>query len=210
LLYGKSSYKFTPKIYEENPELRGRVSVNEEKSIGSNIFDKLPEIFYDVKQQNRDQIQILGRKSGTRIFKWINKNYVENHPNLDKYKVILPATNGTGTFGETLSTPIIGEPFIGYTQTFISFGAFDNRLEAENVLKYIKTKFVRAMLGTMKVTQHNQTKEVWKNIPIQDFTTKSQINWSKSITEIDQQLYKKYNLNENEIRFIEENVKGME
>ena len=66
------------------------------------------------------------------------------------------------------------------------------------------------MLGTMKVTQHNQTKEVWKNIPIQDFTTKSQINWSKSITEIDQQLYKKYNLNENEIRFIEENVKGME
>ncbi|PQF40016.1 restriction endonuclease, partial [Enterococcus faecium] len=86
----------------------------------------------------------------------------------------------------------------------------DNRLEAENVLKYIKTKFVRAMLGTMKVTQHNQTKEVWKNIPIQDFTTKSQINWSKSITEIDQQLYKKYNLNENEIRFIEENVKGME
>ncbi|EME7197670.1 restriction endonuclease, partial [Enterococcus faecium] len=162
------------------------------------------------KQQNRDQIQILGRKSGTRIFKWINKNYVENHPNLDKYKVILPATNGTGTFGETLSTPIIGEPFIGYTQTFISFGAFDNRLEAENVLKYIKTKFVRAMLGTMKVTQHNQTKEVWKNIPIQDFTTKSQINWSKSITEIDQQLYKKYNLNENEIRFIEENVKGME
>ncbi|HWJ77607.1 MAG TPA: Eco57I restriction-modification methylase domain-containing protein, partial [Niallia sp.] len=73
ILYGKSSYKFTPKIYEENPELKGRVSVNEEKSIGSNIFDKLPEIFFDVKQ-SKNQIQILGRKDGSRIFKWINKD----------------------------------------------------------------------------------------------------------------------------------------
>lgn len=209
LLYGKSSYKFTPKIYEENPELKGRVSVNEEKSIGSNIFDKLPEVFSDSKQNN-NQIQILGRKSGSRIFKWINKDYVEKHPNLEKYKVILPATNGTGAFGETLSTPIIGEPLIGYTQTFISFGAFDDKLVVENVLKYIKTKFVRALLGSMKITQHNQTKEVWKNIPIQEFTTSSEIDWSKSISDIDQQLYQKYNLSENEIKFIEENVKTME
>jgi len=139
-----------------------------------------------------------------------HKDYVENHPNLEKYKVILPATNGTGTFGETLSTPIIGRPLIGYTQTFISFGAFNEKLAAENVLKYVKTKFLRAMLGSMKITQHNQTKEVWKNIPIQEFTTSSEIDWSKSISEIDQQLYKKYNLNENEIKFIEENVKIME
>ncbi|MFB9860603.1 Eco57I restriction-modification methylase domain-containing protein [Salinicoccus siamensis] len=209
LLYGKSSYKFTSKIYEDNPSLKGRVSKNEEKAIGSNVFEKIPEIFFDTKQSN-GQIQILGRKNGLRIFNWINKDYIESHPNLEKYKVILPATNGTGAFGETLSTPIIGEPFIGYTQTFISFGSFDERSTAENVLKYIKTKFVRALLGSMKITQHNQTKEVWKNIPIEDFTSTSKIDWSKSISEIDQQLYEKYSLIKEEIRFIEDNVKPMD
>src|SRR5690606_13597278 len=129
---------------------------------------------------------------------------------LHKYKVILPATNGTGEFGETLSTPFVANPLMGYTQTFISFGSFDSKTEAENTLKYLKTKFLRAMLGTMKVTQHNQTREVWKNVPMQDFTNKSDIDWSKSISEIDQQLYKKYNLSESEIDFIESKVKEME
>lgn len=209
LLYGKSSYKFTFKVYEENPELEKRVSSNEKKSISSNIFDKLPEIFFDEKQNN-NQIQILGRKNGKRVLKWIDKDYVEDHPNLHKYKVILPATNGTGEFGETLSTPFVANPLMGYTQTFISFGSFDSKTEAENTLKYLKTKFLRAMLGTMKVTQHNQTREVWKNVPMQDFTNKSDIDWSKSISEIDQQLYKKYNLSESEIDFIESKVKEME
>jgi len=61
----------------------------------------------------------------------------------------------------------------------------------------------------MKVTQHNQSKEVWKNVPLQDFTSNSDIDWSKSIAEIDQQLYKKYGLNEEEINFIETKVKEM-
>lgn len=37
----------------------------------------------------------------------------------------------------------------------------------------------------------------------------SDIDWSKSIAEIDQQLYRKYNLSAEEIMFIEENVKEM-
>lgn len=45
---------------------------------------------------------------------------------------------------------------------------------------------------------------------MQNFTNESDIDWSYSISEIDQQLYKKYNLSDNEITFIEENVKIME
>lgn len=209
LLYGKSSYKFTNKIYEDKPELKGRVSRSEEKSIGSNVFEKLPEIFSDSKECE-GQIKILGRKNNSRYYQWIDSRYVEEHPNLLKYKVILPATNGTGNFGETLSTPIVGEPSVGYTQTFISFGAFEEKTEADNVLKYIKTKFVRALLGSMKITQHNQTKEVWKNIPMQNFHSNSEINWSQPIMKIDQQLYVKYGLNDAEIHFIEKNVRPME
>lgn len=209
LLYGKSSYKFNLALYNDFPVFKSRISSNELKSVSSNIFSKMPEIFFDEKQ-NLSQIKILGREDNKRIYKWIDRKYIENHPNLDKYKVIIPASNGSGAIGEVLSTPLIGTPLIGHTQTFISFGEFDNRLEAENLLKYVKTKFMRTMLGIMKVTQHNQSKEVWKYVPLQDFTANSDIDWSKSIAEIDQQLYAKYGLDEAEITFIESKVKEME
>lgn len=64
------------------------------------------------------------------------------------------------------------------------------------------------MLGILKITQAN-TRDKWKYVPIQDFTSTSDIDWSKSIPEIDQQLYRKYGLSEEEINFIETNVKEM-
>lgn len=125
------------------------------------------------------------------------------------YKVLVPRANGTGKLGEILSTPIIAKPKEGYTQTFIGIGSFENIEEADATLKYIKTKFARAMLGILKITQDND-REKWRKIPLQDFTKKSDIDWTKSISEIDQQLYKKYELNEEEINFIETNIKEME
>lgn len=80
--------------------------------------------------------------------------------------------------------------------------------EAENCMKYIETKFARAMLGVLKVTQHNP-KSTWKFVPLQDFTPQSDIDWSKSVAEIDKQLYKKYGLTKDEIEFIETKVKEM-
>ena len=80
--------------------------------------------------------------------------------------------------------------------------------EAHAVEKYIKTKFARALLSVLKVTQ-NGNKPVWKMIPIQDFTPASDIDWSKSIHEIDLQLYRKCGLDEKEIEFIESHVKEM-
>lgn len=121
----------------------------------------------------------------------------------------MPAANGTGALGEKLSTPFIGEPLVGITQTFISFGSFETQVEAEAMLKYIKTKFTRTLLGVLKITQGNN-RETWAKVPLQDFTKKSDINWTKSVPEIDQQLYKKYELNEEEIGFIESMIKPME
>ncbi len=126
-----------------------------------------------------------------------------------KYKVLIPKSNGSGAIGEVLSTPLIGEPLIGYTFSFIGIGAFDTYKEAEHLLKYIKTKFARTALGILKITQDNLP-EKWKYVPLQDFTNNSDIDWSKSIPEIDKQLYAKYGLSEEEINFIEQNVKPME
>lgn len=107
-----------------------------------------------------------------------------------------------------MSMPIISEPDIGATETFISIGGFDSRGEAEAAYKYICSKFARIMLGILKVTQPI-TPDKWKYVPLQDFTADSDIDWSKSVHEIDEQLYKKYGLTEEEIEFIESHAKEM-
>lgn len=84
----------------------------------------------------------------------------------------------------------------------------NNKDETENFMKYSKPKFARAMLGTLKITQHN-IQETWLNVPLQDFTATSDIDWSKSVSEIDKQLYKKYSLSAEEISFIESKVREM-
>lgn len=150
---------------------------------------------------------VVHQKHG--IEKWVKRDYIGEHPNLDKYSVLLPGSNGNGDFGETFASPIIKEAAVAHTQTFISIGHFDNIIEAQNLLKYVKTKFARAMLGILKATQAN-SRPKWKWVPMQNFTNESDIDWSESISEIDKQLYKKYNLNQNEIQFIEDKVKPME
>ena len=84
----------------------------------------------------------------------------------------------------------------------------DTREEAEAILKYVKSKFTRALLGILKITQDNPP-EKWKFIPLQDFTTASDIDWSNPVSEIDRQLYVKYSLTDEEIDFIESHVKEM-
>lgn len=173
----------------------------------SNIFEKQSELFSKDKASEK-QAKIMGRFNSKRTYRFIDEKYLILPENYNKFKVFLPESNGSGAIGEVLSTPLVGEPLVGHTQTFISFGAFDNREEAENLLKYIKTKFARTMLGTLKITQHNKA-PTWVNVPLQNFTNNSDIDWSQSIAQIDQQLYKKYGLSEKEIAFIEEKVREM-
>ena len=179
----------------------------------TNVFNKQKHLFTDSRVTDT-QIAILGLNGRNRIYKYIEEEYFILPQNHQKWKVYLPTSNGSGAIGEVLSTPLIGEPLIGepligHTETFVGIGEFDNQEEAENLLKYIKTKFARTMLGTLKITQHNLA-STWKNVPLQNFTNNSDIDWSQSIAQIDQQLYKKYGLSEKEIAFIEEKVRAME
>lgn len=207
-LFGKSSYKFTDVLYQRHPELRGRVSKAEEKSIGSNVFEKLPEIFSNELAEGK--VGIYGRLDNERVLKYVDADFIDQHPNLNKYKVFLPASNGSGSIGEVLSTPLVGTPLVGHTQTFISFGAFDTEEEAENCLKYIKTDLARALLGTLKITQHNQSKEVWSNVPWFDFNDYSKIDWTKSVSEIEKQLYNYFEVPQDIIDKLKENIKVMD
>lgn len=207
-VYSPESYKFSDVLHKENPEIAKKLSKGHLYDITSNIFEKIPEIFSN-STSNINNVGLYGRKNNERVVMWTKRQYLEPHDNLDHYKVFIPKSNGTGAIGEALSTPIIGEPGIGHTQTFISIGKLDSIFEAKALLQYIKTKFLRCMLGILKVTQDNK-KAVWEYVPLQDFTENSDIDWSKSVAEIDQQLYKKYNLSDEEITFIESMIKPME
>ena len=223
LIYAPESYKFTNVLYEEHPEIKtmskidkksGKtvpvISKGHDYDIVTNIFDGLLNVaFFKNKPYDKDEyIQMFGRLKNERITLWTKKKYVCFHPNLDKWKVFVPKSNGSGAIGEVLSTPLIGQPLIGHTQSFISIGTFDNESQANNCLKYIKTKFCRTMLGVLKVTQDNK-KDTWKYVPMQDFSSTSDIDWTQSIADVDKQLYKKYGLSNEEIEFIETHVKEM-
>ena len=75
-------------------------------------------------------------------------------------------------------------------------------------MKYIKSKFARMMLSALKKTQHTTSRK-WKKVPIQDFTENGSIDWTKPIADIDQQLYRKYGLDEDDIGFIENTAQSM-
>ncbi|MCI6187013.1 MAG: Eco57I restriction-modification methylase domain-containing protein [Spirochaetia bacterium] len=204
-IYPQNKYEFST-LYKDYPHYKNIIgSDGADKRLRPNAFDKL-DVF--TENQSKGEIPIHGLIKNKRVIRFINSKYIEASENLDKYKVLVPKANGSGAIGEVLSTPMVGEPMVGYTGSFIGIGAFETQVEAENCMKYIKTKFARAMLGTLKVTQDNP-RETWLNVPLQDFTTNSDIDWSKSIPEIDKQLYKKYNLSPEEISFIESKVREM-
>ncbi len=203
------AYHFSEQLYIDFPKLRGALSKGHEFDLKSNVFEKMPEAFFEEKPQDgKKYIRILGRINNERHYKYILEDYVKDVINLHYYKVFLPGATGTGQYGETIALPFIGVPGDGSTETFLSIGKFELQYEAENVAKYIKCKFTRAMFGILKRTQAN-TPGKWQCVPLQDFTSTSDIDWSKSIAEIDRQLYVKYGLDEDEVAFIESHVKEM-
>lgn len=214
LIYGVTSHSFSPKAYKDYSDIANRVGKGSGSQLTSGIFDAAPEIFLSTKLNN-DQIKIYGLQAGHRTYKWVDPTYIRVPDNINGYKVFIPAANGSGAIGEVTSTPLIGQltvgaPHTGHTATFISMGNFETEHEAESLLKYLKTKFARTMLGIKKTTQHNKTKDVWSKVPLQNFTGVSDLDWSRSIADIDKQLYSKYNLDQKEIDFIETKVRAME
>ncbi len=164
----------------------------------------LPE-FSETAQPGGYRILGLGENQ-RRTWKFLPNNYPipRRDSGLMKYKVFIAEAYGCGEIGEIPSTPVLSTPVLSKpgelcTETFLQIGPFDTQMEAENMLSYIRTKFFRALVGIKKQTQHT-TQKVYQFVPMQDF--------SKPWT--DKELYMKYGLSENEIEFIESNIKPMD
>ena len=206
IIASQGLYRFSEKFFKEHPEIENVSGAGTGAKIVSSVIPKLPDVFKS--HAFNGSIRFLGRINGKREYRFIDRSYIVENPYIDKYNLFLPEANSSGKFGETLTEPTLGLPNDGSSDTFLSAGQFESKTEHENLCKYFKTKFFRALLGIKKVTQHCPP-AVWAMIPLQDFTPDSDIDWSKSIHEIDLQLYRKYGLDENEINFIETHVKEM-
>jgi site-specific DNA-methyltransferase (adenine-specific) len=170
------------------------------------------------KDQKDDEYCIkyyLINNNKDRIHGWISLDQlVKNKNTKDLNKVYIPGAGGKGCDdGLILGTPFYGEPNSVCSQTFMVIG-YDvekhnlSKEECQNIIKYIYTKFFRYLVSIKKKTQ-NGPRGVYQFVPLQNFTSDSDIDWSKSTAEIDQQLYAKYDLTADEIDFIESKIKYM-
>ena len=149
------------------------------------------------------------------IIRYIDKSKItKNVDVMNHYKIFTSKGNGaSGTLDANNANYIIGKAYVGKpgsvcTDSLIPIGCFESEEEAINLQTYMKTKFLRYLVGVMK-TSRNIYQVVYEFVPLQNFTNKSDIDWSVSVAEIDKQLYKKYGLDKKEIELIEKLLKPM-
>lgn len=164
---------------------------------------------------NHYNVRLFGNKSRKRTHTFIERSkLVRESEMLESFKIFVPKAWGNmderkGYLGGAFSEILVAKPFDACSEMYIEFGPFNNIDEAKNAKKYFYTKFFRAVFYKDKTSQ-NTARDTYRSVPLQDFTNNSDIDWSQSIAQIDQQLYKKYGLDEREIKFIEEKVREME
>lgn len=203
-------YRFSRHALNSEPRISQVQGAGTGAKITSASLTGLAEevFFVRVPANPEDYVEIIGISAGQRVRRWVRRDYLEHQPSLDKWKVLVAKANNSGAFGEVLASPFVGNPGLAHTDSFMTIGGFGSEMEAEAALRYLKTKFARALLSVLKTTQDNP-KAKWKHVPLQDFSANSDIDWTKSVAEIDQQLYAKYKLTTEDIDFIEANVKPM-
>ena len=156
----------------------------------------------------QDDVKLFYIEKLKRKIAYIKRSAIKKNGNdIGKYKVFIPEAAGSGNDPYVVGKPEYAEQNTVCTQSYL-YVAFENEAETKNFIAYISTKFFRVLVSACKVSQHTPSK-AYRFVPIQDFTENSDIKWDKSIAEIDQQLYEKYSLTQEEIDFIEKMIKPM-
>ena len=196
-------------------------------SIGLNIIDKVMQVnngnyvFSDVGVQSvdcfnvKDNIAVHGyyREGDTKIvdstgYLYANRDYLNNQHLIDCYNVIV--THAIGGEGYVIPKTVrILDKGEACSVTYLCIGATQSKEKAENLLKYIKSKFVRFLI-LQTLSGQNISASNFMFVPVFQFDESDGIDWLGGISNIDQQLYKKYNLSSDEVAYIEAKIKPME
>lgn len=172
LITNRGLYKYSDAAYEERPEEMKKTA---DRRVAPSAFERMPDLFTEDKPDDGvEYIRIFGNLKNQRVYRWVRSDYVDPVMNLQKYKVFISKADGAaGQIGKPIPARIIGkpmvmEPGVGCTETYITIGAVDARGEAEAIAKYVMSRFARTLLGVLKVTQ-NCAKPMWRYVPLQDF-----------------------------------------
>ena len=205
ILESSDEYAIIQKIFSE-----GFTSLMEITK-GRNAFGIIgrPDVINSISSKSEFKGAIKLRCKGDEI-RWVQeKDITKSLDILHNYKIFISKSAGD----PAKDFKIIGKAYYAgcneaCTDSLIPVGNFSNPTEARNLQKYFETKFLRYLVSILKVSQ-NVTQIVYRFVPLQDFTENSDIDWSRSIKQIDTQLYKKYKLTDEEISFIESMIKPM-
>ena len=210
ILSNGKNYKLIQKIKN-----KGFVSITTITK-GRNAFGIVGKNVNEISSNDRVSLDQFELRCKYEEIRYVSKNQIlKNTKIVENWKIFISKGNGgAGILTDDKAVAILGKPFIGKpfsacTDSLIPIGSFQTEYEAQSLLNYIKSKFFRYIVGLLKVSQ-NVYQNVYKFVPLQDFTEKSDIDWNKSIAEIDRQLYNKYNLTEEEVGFIEKMIKPMD
>lgn len=206
-------------IVEKVEELRNKFKLNTiDKIISSDTPFGIPS---NPKESKKTPFKVFSNKSNEHdtllyhIEKGIRKiefvrlsDIMKNKGDVNKYKVFVTGAGGSGNDPKVLGDPEYAPKNSVCSQSYL-YSAFETQDEAQNFIKYIKTRFFRVLVSAMKITQSAPSK-VYKFVPHENLKSGSDINWGRSIKEINSELYKKYQFTKDEIKFIENMVKPME
>ncbi len=191
-------------------------------SVESNFVELNPNLVSHKKEDWKNPIQILTNdksgSSGRARWYWTDKSMIKTGQKyFGCYKVVISSAYPKKSI--VSSTPTIENvksrlktlveilpPNSAFGRSRMALFMSENKNECDNFIKYLETNF----FAGLTLQEPNRRSTFGDIIPLQDFTDKSDIDWSKSVAEIDKQLYKKYNLTQEEIDFIEKTVKPME
>ena len=196
--------------------------LNELKSVDTIISSDTPfGIPSNPKDSKKTPFRVFSNKSnehntllyhiekGVRKVEYVKLSEItKNEKDVDKYKVFVTGAGGSGNDTKVMGVPEYAPKNSVCSQSYL-YSAFDTENEAKNFIKYIKTRFFRVLVSAIKITQSAPSR-VYKFVPLEILHSKSDIDWSKSIPEIDKQLYSKYSLTNEEIEFIESMIKPMD
>ena len=159
------------------------------------------------------EVKLYTKKSKSGIGYVTRNDVTKNAEYIDDWQVVTSRSTSVpeednGQVLRQVQT-FISEPGSIVTESYIVVASFKERNEAENCLKYLKTKFFR-ILCQETIVSPDVSARTFDLVPLQNFTFSSDIDWSKSISDISQQLYNKYNISSEEITFIEKLIKPME
>lgn len=207
VLNSSESYQLIKKVTSSN--FKSMMEITN----GRNAFGIVGKGIEKITSEKKTDINQIEVRCAHEVLRFIDRNKITKGVDIiDSWKIFISKGNGgAGLLTDNKEVAIVGIPYVGApasicTDTLIPIGNFKSKVEAENLAKYIKTKFVRYMIGLLKTSQ-NIYQNVYRFVPLQDFSNNSDINWRNNIDSIDEQLFSKYKLSDKEVETIKTKIK---